>query len=87
MTGSPLLGKTNQLKDESSRPDDSKKCEYKDLNMYYVTLRQFVGILRKDFGLNVTAPRMKKLKLNEKFVAVKAVIESLAKKWIKATQL
>jgi len=85
--GSPFLGKTKQLKDESSRLDESKKCEYKDLNMYYVTLRQFVGILRKDFGLNVTAPRMKKLKLNEKFVAVKAVIESLAKKWIKAKQL
>ena len=65
----------------------SKPCDQEDVTMYYVTMKQFVGILKNDFGIEVTPPpKHKRRKFRDKIVLVKTLIKSLSKKWIKISQ-
>lgn len=64
----------------------SKPCDQDDVTMYYVTMKHFVGILKNDFGIEVTPPKNKRRKFRDKIVLVKTLIKSLSKKWIKINQ-
>ena len=68
--------------EEIPRATASKSCKHEDLEMYYITLKQFAAILRKDFGLEVKKTN-KKLNPRDKIIFIRDVIRSLQKKWKK----
>lgn len=62
---------------------DPDKLDSDDIGKYYISLKHFVNILRKEFGLNITSPKYKRLKPENKIVLMSKLIKALKKNWRK----
>lgn len=67
--------------DVSSASGESHSSD--DINQYYISLKHFVNILRKKYGLDITAPKYKKMDRRNKIVLMSALIKALKKNWRK----
>lgn len=67
----------------SSENDPFPKLYSEDIAKYYITLKHFVNILKRDYGLNITSPKYKRLNPKEKVVLMSDLIEALKGKWRK----
>ncbi|XP_078367969.1 follistatin-A-like isoform X3 [Oculina patagonica] len=62
---------------------DPDKLDSDDIGKYYISLKHFVNILRKEFGLNITSPKYKRLKPENRIVLMSKLIKALKKNWRK----
>ena len=67
--------------DESSTSGELMTTE--DISQYYVSLKHFVNILKKKYGLDIAAPNYKKMDRRDKIVLMSALIKALKKSWRK----
>jgi len=67
--------------DESSASGEPTTME--DISQYYISLKHFVNVLKKKYGLNITTPSYKKMKSRNKIVLMSALIKALKKNWRK----
>ena len=74
---------------QGSSPEGGSSSESEtesiDVSKYYITLKQFVNILREKYGLNITSPRYKRLHPRNKIVLMSGLIKALKKNWRKIT--
>lgn len=71
--------------DQACPQATEKPCEYQDLGMYYVTVKQFASILKNDFNLNVTRSQYNR-KDKDEIILMKLLIQKLSKKFRKARE-
>lgn len=67
--------------DESSTSGESMTTD--DISQYYISLKHFVNILKKKYGLDIAAPKYKKMDRRDKIVLMSALIKALKKNWRK----
>lgn len=63
--------------DESSTSGETNTIE--DINNYYISLKHFVNILKKKYGLAIKAPEYKKMDRRDKVVLMSELIKALRK--------
>ncbi|KAJ7388800.1 hypothetical protein OS493_035584 [Desmophyllum pertusum] len=79
--------------EETSSPNDehekssSKSCKSDDIDLYYLSLKHFVSILRKEYGLNITSPKYRQLRSRDKIVLMAPLIQALKNKWHKIKEV
>ena len=67
--------------DESSTSGEPMTTD--DISQYYISLKHFVNILKKKYGLDIAAPKYKKMDRRDKIVLMSTLIKALKKNWRK----
>lgn len=83
LLGDPLPQGSSPADVPNSESDAPYKLDSDDIGKYYISLKHFVNILRKEFGLNITSPKYKRLKPRNKIVLMSQLIKALKKNWRK----
>lgn len=67
--------------DESSTSGEPMTTD--DISQYYISLKHFVNILKKKYGLDIAAPKYKNMHRRDKIVLMSGLIKALKKNWRK----